>query len=55
MDRAQKVLDGFRTGEGWTPLERLGLSQREKTNAVLGDLVERLASVAALCDPRRTA
>ncbi|MGW4563474.1 EfeM/EfeO family lipoprotein [Streptomyces sp. NPDC004561] len=54
LDRAQHTLDGFRHGAGWTPLDHLTRAQREHTDAVLGDLVERLASVATLCDPRRT-
>lgn len=54
FDRARHTLDGFRDGGRWIPLDRLGRAQRERTNAVLGDLVERLASVATLCDPRRT-
>ncbi|MEU5085325.1 EfeM/EfeO family lipoprotein [Streptomyces sp. NPDC021356] len=54
MERARSLLDGFRHGERWTPLDRLSRTRRERTDAVLGDLVERLASVATLCDPRRT-
>ncbi|WP_330336224.1 EfeM/EfeO family lipoprotein [Streptomyces sp. NBC_00557] len=54
LDRAQHTLDGFRHQGSWTPLDRLGRAQREDVNAVFGDLVERLASVATLCDPRRT-
>ncbi|WEO93639.2 EfeM/EfeO family lipoprotein [Streptomyces sp. FXJ1.172] len=54
LDRAQRTLDGFRHGDGWLPLGRLSRAQREQTDSVLGDLVERLASVATLCDPRRT-
>jgi iron uptake system component EfeO len=54
LDRARQTLDGFRHGGSWTPLDRLGRTRREDVNAVLGDLVERLASVATLCDPRRT-
>ncbi|MEU4928084.1 EfeM/EfeO family lipoprotein [Streptomyces yokosukanensis] len=54
VDRAGHTLDGFRHGARWTPLDRLSRAQREQTDAVLGDLVERLASVATLCDPRRT-
>ncbi|EYT82388.1 iron transporter [Streptomyces sp. Tu 6176] len=54
MDRAANLLDGFRHGDRWTPLDRLTRPQRERADAVLGDLVERLASVATLCDPRRT-
>lgn len=51
---AQDTLDGFRHGAEWTPLAHLSRPQRETVDAVLGDLVERLASVATLCDPRRT-
>ncbi|MEW2157868.1 EfeM/EfeO family lipoprotein [Streptomyces sp. NPDC007189] len=54
LNRAQHTLDGFRHQGSWTPLDRLGRAQREDVNAVFGDLVERLASVATLCDPRRT-
>ncbi|MFR9795036.1 EfeM/EfeO family lipoprotein [Streptomyces sp. MS06] len=54
MDRAQGVLDGFRHGGRWTPLSGLTRAQRLRTDAVVGDLLERLASVATLCDPRRT-
>ncbi|MEU6420026.1 EfeM/EfeO family lipoprotein [Streptomyces spiralis] len=55
LDRAQHTLDGFRHAGRWLGLDRLTRAQRERTDAVLGDLVERLASVATLCDPRRTA
>lgn len=54
LDRAQHILDGFDRGGHWTSLERLDRPQREQLDAVLSDLVERLASVATLCDPRRT-
>ncbi|MGW3199280.1 EfeM/EfeO family lipoprotein [Streptomyces sp. NPDC001118] len=54
LDRAQHTLDGFRHGDRWTPLGELSRAQREQADSVLGDLVERLASVATLCDPRRT-
>ncbi|WP_418082236.1 EfeM/EfeO family lipoprotein [Streptomyces qaidamensis] len=51
---AQDTLDGFRHGDEWTPLAHVSRPQRETVDAVLDDLVERLASVATLCDPRRT-
>ncbi|MET9174449.1 EfeM/EfeO family lipoprotein [Streptomyces misionensis] len=54
LTRAGHILDGFRQRGGWTPLDRLTRAQRERTDSVLGGLVERLASVAPLCDPRRT-
>ncbi|WP_151483788.1 EfeM/EfeO family lipoprotein [Streptomyces albicerus] len=55
MDRAQHTLDGFDHDGRWTPLAELTRAQREKVNADLGELVERLADVAALTDVRRTA
>ncbi|MEU2711356.1 EfeM/EfeO family lipoprotein [Streptomyces sp. NPDC007205] len=54
LERARHTLDGFRHGDRWTPLDGLSRARRERIDAVLGDLVERLASVATLCDPRRT-
>ncbi|MFF7189523.1 EfeM/EfeO family lipoprotein [Streptomyces sp. NPDC008222] len=54
LDRAARTLDGFGHDGRWTPLDRLDRAQRERVDAVLGDLVERLAPVATLCDPRRT-
>ncbi|GAA5054830.1 EfeM/EfeO family lipoprotein [Streptomyces similanensis] len=55
LERAAALLDGFRHGARWTPLTRLSRARRERTDAVFGDLVERLSSVATLCAPRRTA
>ncbi|MEV7688869.1 EfeM/EfeO family lipoprotein [Streptomyces bungoensis] len=54
VDAAGHTLDGFRHDGRWTPVDRLSLAQRERADSVVGDLVERLASVATLCDPRRT-
>lgn len=54
LDGAQRTLDGFHHHGRWTALDQLDRTQREHVDAVLGDLVERLASVATLCDPRRT-
>jgi iron uptake system component EfeO len=55
MTRAGRTLDGFDHDGHWTPLDRLTRAQREKVDADLGELVERLADVAALTDVRRTA
>lgn len=55
LDGAQRTLDGFRHGDHWTALPALTRAQRQHVDSVFGDLVERLASVATLCDPRRTA
>ncbi|MCE4947334.1 EfeM/EfeO family lipoprotein [Streptomyces albulus] len=54
LTRTERLLDGFHKGGGWQPPGDLKRSDRERTNAAVGDLVERLASVATLCDPRRT-
>ncbi|GGX45404.1 EfeM/EfeO family lipoprotein [Streptomyces noursei] len=54
LDRTGRLLDGFRRDGRWTPLDALSRAERQRTNAAVGDLVERLASVATLCDPRRT-
>jgi iron uptake system component EfeO len=54
MGRAEEVLDKLHHGDRWTPPARLSRADREQTDAVLGDLVERLAFVATLSDPRRT-
>ncbi|KPH97561.1 Peptidase M75, Imelysin [Actinobacteria bacterium OK074] len=55
MDRSQHTLDGLDHSGKWTPLAQLTRPQREKVDADLGGLVERLADVAALTDVRRTA
>ncbi|OIK28247.1 EfeM/EfeO family lipoprotein [Streptomyces malaysiense] len=52
--QAGRTLDGFRHDGHWTALDRLTRAQRERVDSALGGLVERLASVATLCDPRRT-
>jgi iron uptake system component EfeO len=46
---AQHHADG-----SWTPLERLTQAQREKLDGALSELVERLAPIAAITEPRRT-
>nr|WP_234307506.1 MULTISPECIES: EfeM/EfeO family lipoprotein [unclassified Streptomyces] len=55
MDRARHTLDAFGHDGRWTPLDRLTRRQREKVDADMGELAERLADVAALTDVRRTA
>ncbi|WP_425841095.1 EfeM/EfeO family lipoprotein [Streptomyces fractus] len=51
---AGDTLDGLRHDGRWPPLDGLSRTERERVDARFGDLVERLASVATLCDPRRT-
>jgi iron uptake system component EfeO len=53
LDRLQRLLDSHRHGDRWTPLKSLSRTDRERLDARTGDLVERLADVAALCDVRR--
>jgi len=55
LDRAQHTLDSLDHSGKWTPLAQLTRPQREKVDADLGGLVERLADVAALTDVRRIA
>ncbi|MCD9879916.1 EfeM/EfeO family lipoprotein [Streptomyces guryensis] len=55
MTRARRTLDGGEHDGHWTALDALPRAQREKIDADLGELVERLADVAALTDVRRTA
>ncbi|WP_418361426.1 EfeM/EfeO family lipoprotein [Streptomyces gilvosporeus] len=54
LDRTQQALDASRRDGQWPPLDRLARGQRERVDADMGDLVERLAAVATLCDVRRT-
>jgi iron uptake system component EfeO len=55
LDRTRRTLDACEHGGRWTPLSALDRTQREKVNADLGGVVERLADVAVLTDIRRTA
>ncbi|WNI14511.1 EfeM/EfeO family lipoprotein [Streptomyces sp. ITFR-21] len=55
LDRAQQDLDARHHGGTWTPLAELTRAQRERVNADFGDLLERLAPVAAIFEVRRTA
>ncbi|NUP38777.1 MAG: EfeM/EfeO family lipoprotein [Streptomyces sp.] len=55
MTRARHTLDAAENDGHWTPLARLPRAQRERIDADLGELVERLADVATLTDVRRTA
>ncbi|MFF7729319.1 imelysin family protein [Streptomyces sp. NPDC008001] len=54
LDRTARLLDAHAHHGRWTPPARIGRPQRARIDAAVGDLTERLASVAALCDVRRT-
>ncbi|WP_225847159.1 EfeM/EfeO family lipoprotein [Streptomyces sp. HPF1205] len=55
LDRTQRDLDDRHRGGSWTPLGALSHDQRQRINADVGDLLERLAPVATIFDVRRTA
>ncbi|MFJ2955073.1 imelysin family protein [Streptomyces sp. NPDC087270] len=55
LDRAAADLDAQHHDGRWTPLGDLTRAQRERIDADFGDLLERLAPVAAIFDVRRTA
>ncbi|MEE4545350.1 EfeM/EfeO family lipoprotein [Streptomyces sp. V4-01] len=55
LDRAQAHLKALDHGGTWTPTAELTVRQREQVDADFGDLLERLAPVAAIFDVRRTA
>jgi iron uptake system component EfeO len=55
MARVRALLLSARTPDGaWIPVAQLDHDRRQKINGAVGDLVERLAPVAVLCEPRRT-
>ncbi|BBA95859.1 putative iron permease [Actinacidiphila reveromycinica] len=54
LDRAQTYLASLDHDGRWTPVAGLTRAQREQVDADFGDLLERLAPVAAIFDVRRT-
>ncbi|MFI6684194.1 EfeM/EfeO family lipoprotein [Streptomyces sp. NPDC050485] len=54
LDRTQHTLDRFDSDGGWTPLDRLNRPDRQRINSDIGQAVELLAPVAAICEARRT-
>lgn len=55
LARTRHTLDRQLRGGTWPPPARLPRARRERLAADLGDALERLASVAAVCDVRRAA
>jgi iron uptake system component EfeO len=52
--RFQALVEAQRAPDGtWTPISQLAQATREKLNGTLGQLVELLAPVAAIAEPRR--
>jgi iron uptake system component EfeO len=55
LNRFQALTLAQRGPEGtWTPLGRLSTSAREQLDGALSELVEKLAPIAAITEPRRT-
>lgn len=54
LDRTRHTLDSFDRDGTWAPLNTLTRADRQRINSDVGELVERLAPVATLCDVRRT-
>ncbi|MBO2460266.1 EfeM/EfeO family lipoprotein [Actinomadura violacea] len=54
LDRTSELLDAQHRHGKWTPLDELSTTDRERINGAVGDLVERLASVATVAAVRRT-
>lgn len=54
LDRTSKLLKAQHENGKWTPLDELSTAERERINGAVGELVERLASVATVAAVRRT-
>ncbi|WP_028936092.1 EfeM/EfeO family lipoprotein [Pseudonocardia spinosispora] len=54
LRRLADDLDTFGHNGVWTPLTALDHTQRQRINAEVGNAVELLAPIAAICEPRRT-
>jgi iron uptake system component EfeO len=56
LDRSKQLVESFKQADGsWTPLSQLSQADKEKLDATLGQTVELLAPIAAICDVRRGA
>jgi iron uptake system component EfeO len=55
LQRTREDLKAQHRHGRWTPLGELSRRERQRIDADVDDLVERLADVAVICDPRRTA
>ncbi|QRP47597.1 EfeM/EfeO family lipoprotein [Amycolatopsis sp. FDAARGOS 1241] len=54
LTRTEATLDAARHPDGsWTPVSALSQPQREKIDADVSELTERLAPIAAIAEPRR--
>ncbi len=48
------VTTARRPGGRWTPVSQLGTSQREQIDAAAGQVLEELAPIASITEPRRS-
>ncbi|MFB4308670.1 EfeM/EfeO family lipoprotein [Actinomadura sp. GTD37] len=53
LDRTERLLKAQHRHGNWTPPTRLTTMERERINGAIGELVERLASVATIATARR--
>ncbi|WP_433476593.1 EfeM/EfeO family lipoprotein [Spirillospora sp. CA-142024] len=54
LDRTSRLLRAQHRHGEWTPLDRLSTMERERVDGAVGELVERLASVATVAAVRRS-
>jgi iron uptake system component EfeO len=55
IERTHGALQATQRPDGsWTPLDQLDRTRRERVDGAAGELLERLAPVATICEPRRT-
>lgn len=54
LDRAARLIRAEHRNGHWTPLARLTTIERERIDGAIGELVERLSSVATIAEVRRT-
>ena len=55
LDRLSRLVSAARHADGhWTPVSRLSTIQREQIDAAAGQVLEELAPIAAMTEPRRS-
>jgi iron uptake system EfeUOB component EfeO/EfeM len=54
LNRLQKLLSAQHSGGRWTPVRKLGTYTRELIDAATGQVLQELAPVAAITEPRRS-
>jgi iron uptake system component EfeO len=53
-NRLETLLQEQHHADGsWTPVEQLSTTDRERLDAALSELIEQLAPIAAITEPRR--